>query len=339
MKKNDYNKTLQAYMKLLKKTQHNFKPSIDVIKKATNADSNIQKVFSANTQVLIERLGKIQKQMIKNIPELRLIDNQGTVTSIVKFRELVSKYNTRNDCYFRGQSNSEWHLNSSIERFKLPVNELNIEKINTDFINAIYNTTNINSLDFHTTYETLSYFQHYHSYSPLIDFSSDIVHALYFALYNSQEMYKNKQNFSLYIIHFDKNKILTDINEIEEKVHNSKIIFIKNMDHHSFLRQNDFSIINLEQNDRMKFQKGVFLLNEYTTLYSKEFSEEDFNFITKQLSRYQSKRQNTEYKIRRYEISYKLIPKIVYEYLIDDKFSDLLDPTNFVNPGLFLKNK
>lgn len=255
--------------------------------------------------------------------------------------------------YYRGQSNYKRDLCPSIFRgltfskgsnihvtkdtlFKI-YNEKGysnslIDKYNNCFPNKII--TKYSGVD----YDFLAWMQHSISYSPLMDFTTDLDVALTFAITPN-----NPTNFclidsALFILELENEKyVINDIHLINKYINDidicvlknrikpgttittydidgkPKVLSFKSFDNIIKLLTPEFILIDLEQNDRMKVQKGKFVLfYKYVSVNGNVFCSLNDNFhLFKGKMNFSTKTNilNNQLKIREfYKSSYLLNP-------------------------------
>lgn len=192
-----------------------------------------------------------------------------------------------NAYFFRGQTNYEWDLIPSMIR-----NLNDNVKINMNFFNKKYLTLKLKDKYYEMfgkdkiDYLFLSFMQHACSYSPFIDFTKSNIIGLSFALSNPNFFndFTNK-NSSLFIVSIDSNEILRSEEKINEFLQEEyqliyldrktlgfgenvsfkeneeeKILFLSDFKTIINLLTPKYKLIDLPTNDRMKYQKGVFLV-------------------------------------------------------------------------------
>lgn len=192
-----------------------------------------------------------------------------------------------NAYFFRGQTNYEWNLIPSMIR-----NLNDNVKINMNFFNKKYLTLKLKDKYYEMfgkdkiDYLFLSFMQHACSYSPFIDFTKSNIIGLSFALSNPNFFndFTNK-NSSLFIVSIDSNEILRSEEKINEFLQEEyqliyldrktlgfgenisfkeneeeKILFLSDFKTIINLLTPKYKLIDLPTNDRMKYQKGVFLV-------------------------------------------------------------------------------
>lgn len=192
-----------------------------------------------------------------------------------------------NTYFFRGQTNYEWSLIPSMIR-----NLNDNVKINMNFLNKKYLTLKLKD-KYHKMFDKnkidylfLSFMQHACSYSPFIDFTKSNIIGLSFALSNPNSFndFTNK-NSSLFIVSIDCSEILRSEEKINEFLQEEyqliyldrktlgfgenvsfkeneeeKILFLSDFKTIINLLIPKYKLIDLPTNDRMKYQKGVFLV-------------------------------------------------------------------------------
>jgi hypothetical protein len=139
-------------------------------------------------------------------------------------------------------------------------------------------------------------------YSPLIDFTKNSRVALSFALSNSSrisEFYKS--DACIYELNIGNFSVLTDKLEIDERIRNSKIQIIKDgvsiiniitnkmwIDLINDDNQSRVHLINVPTNDKMLYQKGVFVLLDNVIMIGNEvfFSKNKIAFFRENLKKY-----------------------------------------------------
>lgn len=192
---------------------------------------------------------------------------------------LDKKSNTDYEYYFRGQSDWKWSI---VPSFCRNINIGGITLVDKAFLDKAYKSArkiekyeNIMNKSFDKNYyEFLSFMQHSIAYSPLVDFTESSYIGLSFALQSNSLNYYSCDS-SLYVLKVDR-KYIFDSSQTE------KVNYILN--HYSFLNigkntwlysvisnpiwinyisgasSTKMYVINIKTNDRMKYQKGVFVL-------------------------------------------------------------------------------
>lgn len=218
-----------------------------------------------------------------------IIEMNGTENLKYNLKDIYNNcLNYNNNVYFfRGQTNYEWNLIPSMIR-----NLNDNVKINMNFFNKKYLTLKLKDKYYEMfgkdkiDYLFLSFMQHACSYSPFIDFTKSNIIGLSFALSNPNAFndFTNK-NSSLFIVSIDSNEILRSeekINEFLQKEYQliyldrktlgfgenvsfkeneeEKILFLSDFKTIINLLTPKYKLIDLPTNDRMKYQKGVFLV-------------------------------------------------------------------------------
>ena len=218
-----------------------------------------------------------------------IIEMNGTENLKYNLKDIYNNcLNYNNNVYFfRGQTNYEWDLIPSMIR-----NLNDNVKINMNFFNKKYLTLKLKDKYYEMfgkdkiDYLFLSFMQHACSYSPFIDFTKSNIIGLSFALSNPNAFndFTNK-NSSLFIVSIDSNEILRSeekINEFLQKEYQliyldrktlgfgenvlfkeneeEKILFLSDFKTIINLLTPKYKLIDLPTNDRMKYQKGVFLV-------------------------------------------------------------------------------
>ena len=139
-----------------------------------------------------------------------------TIANLEKLLEKISKLenkiatNKEDNYFFRGQANSGWQLISSWRRswrseFK-NINKMNDSQIITMFYK---NDELIKSYGYHkkTSLEILSEMQHNNIPTFLIDFTSDIYHALWFAFSDNSPKARKSKYVKIFILNNKTNKV------------------------------------------------------------------------------------------------------------------------------------
>ena len=212
-------------------------------------------------------------------------EEQCNVTSFDEIRRLKNT----NYCFFRGQSNGKWGLVPSalrsINENVLYNNDYYQSRISRCGLDQKY----INSIRIQQDeplYYEYAFLQHACSYSPLIDFSKEESVAVSFALSNKN--YFNEYYYSdsaVFLIGFNEEddyiRIVRDITEISSFLSTEFKIYYVNSDTITFGKIVQFTngstiefnsipqmidylkprtmIIDIPSNDRMKYQKGLFI--------------------------------------------------------------------------------
>lgn len=227
-----------------------------------NIDKEIDIFFNYNNY----ELEKIEIKSLMYLYILLLIYYSYGYVTISHKQYIANSFNKLYKFYYRGVSNESFDLIPSMYR---NIKEKHII-INNDYINKKYLENNFifkyekvfgkidNYDDFY------EYMQHSCSFSPLLDFTTDIDIAKVFATnyYGDINSYR-KDNAAIYLFQNDIEITKSAIREIE--IYNGKLtinstIFGKPL---CLCTLDDFkieyNILSNESNDRMKYQKGVFI--------------------------------------------------------------------------------
>jgi len=213
---------------------------------------------------------ELQYRLIQDIPEVMINTLQDFENLADFFR--IQKYN---QWVFRGQADKKWKLEPSILR---NINRETSTIIDLAAISALYSQYGL--LDQYqkifgtrkVDYNFLSYMQHSTSYSPLIDFTKDFIIASFFAL-NHKNNINDFYNTDSAIICMS----CRDGDEMEKRINGYKVGLLSNaktwtLDDLEIIYQGmgtiykpyaDSSYSFSQMNDRMKYQKGVFILYDH----------------------------------------------------------------------------
>ena len=209
-------------------------------------------------------------------------------------KEKISKYS---NSYFRGQSNYNYGLLPSLYRdlkYDGVIDYNNLDQLYkaTPFFNKysqhIEHVSNIN-------YSFLAFIQHAVAYSPFLDFSEDLNIALVFASTSEGKNYNSylQTDAGLYSFHPHETITLTENIDNTIREHNvqycSKRLTYTSKIFGKPLLECDINDFNVElysftspTNDRMKYQKGVFLYFKKCVIVNKElFFPYSCGYITK----------------------------------------------------------
>lgn len=246
-------------------------------KKAPETNNILKFIVDAVIEIIIEKIELIYEQLGEPWQEEYPI-------SIRDVKEKRKIFKTK---WYRGQSNYKWGLVPSFIRYiktEIPdiitvdqmylYNDYKSSDI-IDRINKILEPpiTAINNLN----YDKISYIQHSLAYSPLLDFTQSFPIALSFALGNTDTPfeYNNYDSavFELEIFDID-NNILIDESSINKFLSSYKIhvcteyLLGTPINGQQIITINDlieiitpkYKLIEVQTNDRMKYQKGKFIL-------------------------------------------------------------------------------
>ena len=218
------------------------------------------------------------------------LDNIKAFPEVYFIKQLkdVNNFKVGSNCFYRGQSNEKWRLLPSSLRSETKTCIYNLNM----YLESLkkYNLENkyekyIKYCTDESIYYKCAFFQHACAFSPLIDFSkSDIVAASFSLINKSSIGYYNNISSSLYvyIINNPEPKILRSISDIEsflfhdyklyyidkqqlyfgEKIlfnNSSEILIFDSIEKIVKLLVPSICFIDLPTNDRMKYQKGLFL--------------------------------------------------------------------------------
>lgn len=193
-----------------------------------------------------------------------------------------NNYKDGYECWFRGQSNYSWHLQPSMYRNLNNVfskqKEIRFSDIaciykNNGMVDKWELITKCKTID----YKFISFMQHSISYSPLIDFTKDIVVSLSFALSNKKALNDFYQNDAAIYKLMLNNKYLIDTEEkVNEVLKNDYYVDylpkpykvgsplkgkkVSTFDDIILALTPKYIMIPVKTNDRMLYQNGVFVL-------------------------------------------------------------------------------
>lgn len=265
---------------------------------ATYIAEYMSKFDENNGQSLMERdfnstdARQFFRTMVKAMLWLSFFNRRSNnqITTVEDDFVLIDKYkaNKKGNLYFRGQSDFSWQLKPSLLR-GFNCSELDGCVIDNNKLFEIYDKTNLikkyndnisdkiirsgSDID----YDFLSFMQHAVSYSPLIDFTSDIEVAYKFALNkNNPNTYLQKDS-SIFVLEMEKSNNNNDVSDfnikyLEKKIKPGSIMHIidsfgkdQSLDFTTItkirtLLTPKFKIFDRKTNDRMKYQKGKFVL-------------------------------------------------------------------------------
>ncbi len=177
--------------------------------------------------------------------------------------------------FFRGQSNSKWNLIPSCLR---NINQKNTHILKYDNLMDLYDEIGVKDLYLNiinsnaSSYEMVSFMQHAISFSPLIDFTTNIVVATYFALANFTNINNfMNENSSIFVLQHLDEGYYRDSLEYDD-LSSMKIGIYKkgvrsSLDYSIMFREMgrlygtdaDTKILLNKTNDRMKYQSGLFV--------------------------------------------------------------------------------
>ncbi len=185
--------------------------------------------------------------------------------------ELIKFINEKPMNYiFRGHSNSNWKLESSLERIVNNGSDKDryekAENYTLDIFKSKYHLYDQNGKTPKTKLQWLSIMQHYGVPTRLLDFTESPYVALYFALENY--IPSSNQNFSLYAIDYRElmNKSIDIINSLKKSkiLDYSEINSRKEEIFNEIIKESDYKILWVTEpsrfNKRLDRQAGCFLL-------------------------------------------------------------------------------
>ena len=213
------------------------------------------------------QLKTYQKRMIVATMIYKLVSNDLTIDDLpIDYMVLE---NNDGKHWYRGQSDYKWDLSPSMFRNLGNVFSKEIT-INKRTIEDVYAKNGMSKID----YAFLSYMQHSIAYSPLLDFTSAFPSALSFALSNRSAVndfaYKDSSVFQIEVTN---NRMRTTdfhdlpdgfyIDYVPNKYAIGTSVLGKNMLTYDDIIEAltpEFVMIDVETNDRMKYQHGKFIL-------------------------------------------------------------------------------
>lgn len=258
--KNDLNKTIEQLKKLPKAISDTIKnlndlpvKTVESYKKLVSEVNLLYKNYYEENINSLRRLSNYLEKM--RIRMIRVESYEEFINEI-----LIQDYLT----FFRGEKNTEYKLIPSLYR-KLDkdmiFNSTSLEEQYKKFINADFDI--LKQIDF----DFLSLMQHYGYSSPFIDFSKNPYIALKFAIGN--EINNLDHDVVIYKIKLlDESKLISDKKQINNllKDYNATIIRDRKKLDRKIINQlcPDTYFIDIQTNDRMRLQDGVFLfLNNF----------------------------------------------------------------------------
>lgn len=240
----------------------------------------------------------------------------------------------KDNLWFRGHTNSNWSLVPSFFRnnnetklwtWNMILHEYASKPSAPSLVEKLLEVDidpNINP------YKFLAFIQHAISYSPLIDFSKNSRVALSFSLSNQSKIldfYKDES--CVYQLNIRDFKVLEKLNEIDEVIKNVRIQSFRENSSIFTIIQNQLWIdlllektrsvvhlINLPTNDRMLYQKGVFVLFDRVIIIGNEiyFSKNKIDFFRQNLKKFIIKTETKESLIGEL---YNINPQYHHRYL------------------------
>lgn len=253
------------------------------------------------------------------------------------FEELNKKIES-NIVFYRGQHNVEWNITPSllrgVSKSQLIIDSKYLKEhyLELGLWDKYKNTvTTLSKID----YNFLSYMQHACSHSPLIDFTRSPIVATKFALWNTNSFndFINCDS-CIYELKFNNAKSCNNISEIDdffdnkykvyyctEKIEFGKPIKFSNSDQTIYANNFDdliklltpsYKIIKTQTNDRMKYQKGLFIVfYNYLSVNNEIFYTLNSHLL---LKKYIIKKEDKKEMLRM--INYKY-PEYTSGYLMD----------------------
>lgn len=316
--------------------------------------SKYQKEFAECCDIIEHQKHRIKGQKFKMIiyfivllAAVMFFNNKSTFKGSIRIREYKDlEQSIRTNVFYRGQSQSNWDLTPSVLRnfkesvifddnyyYQLLINE-NLEQK----FNKLVRTKDTN------TYDKYAYMQHACSYSPFIDFTSSEVIATSFSLSNKADINKFKNDSSaVYSVNVNKNDIVRDKKEAKYFLKNKFKIMVLSEQYFKFGKQYRFKgfdgktatfstvsfksllemvapkhkVFDIKTNDRMKYQKGVFVcFYDCLIIGERIFYELDpFITITKKEIMFEDKLilLSGIYKERTYDLERLMDPYLVFK--------------------------
>lgn len=226
-------------------------------------------------------------------------------STLKNIRDLISNKDNEN-CWYRGQINSEWQLIPSFFR-----NAKKTKLWDWNFIKAEYdskpekvpltNKLDTIGIDTSSPYSLCSFIQHSIGFSPLIDFSKSPKPALSFAMANGSNLptYYG-DNACVFELKIDEAQIIDNVADINNIITKAQLQVFDKAPHITTLIQNEMwrnllkekkSVIhffNLPTSDRMRFQKGVFVMFDNVIIIGNELylSFDKTKYLSKRLTKY-----------------------------------------------------
>ena len=256
-------------------TDRNYKEIIDII---------LHDGFGNRDDTLAQTLRHVGRKMCQIVIIYKLNERR-------EYKPLSpSELPSENGAFYRGHRDYSWRMVPSMLRGFNKTKHID-SKVLLNIYDKIgllkkYNER-IESIDKHNPkniYEFITYMQHSLSYSPLLDLTREFLIAESFALSNPAEInsFSKTDSSVIEINNISDNKILYDITDINDFINSgvfaidsvnrktigfgeivsteySKIVF-DTFDHLFHQLEPQYIIFDCKTNDRMKYQKGAFIL-------------------------------------------------------------------------------
>ena len=334
----DFNKAIKHYLyRDIESFDERFKYNNAVSKNSKLYNQYMSNEFLFKTDFDKEFNSLLKSNPIKLLKLWIMLILENTITysklEIKSLKDYLSFYrdesfgnrHNSNQTWYRGQSNFDWGLVPSMYR---SITRDKVTYIDQNALSQKYNTSGLSDkyrkvfekrmID----YEFLSYMQHAISYSPLLDFTSDFIIATSFALSNRQdiESFHNKDSAIFRFSYNGNSQKQFDVNDLNLAIAPSKIGDLTLIDWAELFRKNLISVspvvtlIDGVSNDRMKYQKGKFILFDRFTLLSDRIPLMSSSSLSIQKIKISSKAKEDIYDYIREHFSYYSIRNLMNPY-------------------------
>jgi hypothetical protein len=266
---------------------------------------------------------ELQYRIKIDVPEITI----QTLADYIYFEKVFAEPKLHSKWVFRGQANEKWPLEASILRNinrsdTSIMNKQSIEKLYKEYelIDKYHNIFASSDLD----YTFLSYMQHATSFSPFIDFTMNFIIATSFAMNNRStvnDFFNN--NSAIYCMPIIENQ------NIEQKIEEYRVGLLAanrnwSIEDLTILYQGmgtvykpfaDVTYSDDQTNDRMKYQKGIFILYENFISYTSSSVPYYFvNNMIKLVIHHSAKKEIYDYIYHHYQQYHQYFLMNPYQY-------------------------
>lgn len=307
-----------------------YRSFLEFVQSPRNQNEFDEKVIedTVNAIVILHVIIKIKEL---SVIETKIIDNYD------ELKKMRSEYN----CWYRGQSSIKWKLVPSFYR-SLGSKTVTVDKtyLSTEYdrlkvidrIRAVFNSTSLN-------YDQLAFIQHSMAFSPLLDFTTDILTAASFAVSNLvKPHFMQDEPAAIFSIKLNGNEEI-----IKDQEHCNPIIDRLNVEYigskpfvSTLIRSkmwndlilgtiySEYKLIDIKTNDRMRIQNGTFVLFNNVLIIGDDMivSTRTRRAMSKIITKYEirtdkNQRYNMYLEImkndKKYHLNFMMNP---YEYMI-----------------------